>query len=353
MKHQKTIRSLMITQYGSSITKSMVVKNILEHLQNMGLYDRFIDSVLAILFFIFLRWVLVRIFLQFSHDKQKEFLWRKAATYCSVFFLVFLLSIIWLRGFHSVSTYFGLLSAGLAVALKDPLTNLAGWLFILVRKPFEAGDRVQIGNYAGDVIDIDIFQFTLMESSISGVSKDMRTGRLIKISNSTVFTEPQVNFTKGWFEYIWNTIEVNITFESNWKKARTILEEIVNAEGEDTTRRAKVTMSAASEKYMVLNMPLEPVVLTGVYDNGVMLTAAYLCDPRVRRRSSSKVWEQLLERFSGEDDIVFAYPTQRSFSNVTEGKPAIRAETARTLQKKATKKSLHQTGTPLFESKPS
>ena len=300
------------------------MKNILAFIDSMGIHDRLFDSVFAIVFFFVLRWALVRLFLRFPHEKQKEFLWRKAATYCSVAVLVLLLALVWLRGFHSLSTFIGLFSAGLAIALKDPITNIAGWLFILVRKPFETGDRVQVGNYAGDVIDIDIFQFTLMESGTTGVSKDMRTGRLIKISNSAVFTEPQVNFTKGWFEYIWNTIEVCVTFESDWKKARKIVEEIVTTESEDKGKRAKETMGKASEKYMVFDMGLEPVVLAAITDNGVALTAVYLCDPRSRRLSSSRVSEHLLERFSGEDDITFAYNTQRSFSNVTEGKSATR-----------------------------
>ncbi|MCX5828320.1 MAG: mechanosensitive ion channel [Deltaproteobacteria bacterium] len=306
------------------------MKNILVYIDKMGLHDRLFDSALAFVFFVLLRWALVRLFLRFPHEKQKDFLWRKAATYCSVSVLFLLLAFIWLRDFHSLSTFIGLLSAGLAIALKDPITNVAGWLFILVRKPFETGDRVQVGNYAGDVIDIDIFQFTLLESGTAGVSKDMRTGRLIKISNSTVFTEPQVNFTKGLFEYIWNVIEVCVTFESDWKKARTILEEIVTTEGEDRGRRAKETMGKASEKYMVLDMGLEPLVLAAIGDNGVILTAVYLCDPLSRRSSSSRVSEQMLERFSGEDDITFAYNTQRSFSNATEGKPATRIGIART-----------------------
>jgi len=308
----------------------MTMKNILAYLDRMGFHDRLFDSALAFVFFLFLHWALVRVFLRVPHEKQKDFLWRKAATYCSVSVLVLLLAFIWLRDFHSLSTFVGLLSAGLAIALKDPITNIAGWLFILIRKPFETGDRVQVGNFAGDVIDIDIFQFTLMESGTAGVSKDMRTGRLIKISNSTVFTEPQVNFTKGLFEYVWNVIEICVTFESDWKKARTILEEIVTAEGEDTGKKAKATMGKASEKYMVLDMGLEPRVLAAIGDNGVTLTAVYLCDPLSRRSSSSSVSEQLLERFSWEGDITFAYNTQRSFSNVTEGKSAAESEIART-----------------------
>jgi small-conductance mechanosensitive channel len=322
------------------------MKTVMEHLGNMGIYDKLFDSVLALLFFIFFRWILAKILLHLPHDKQKEFLWRKTASYCSVFVLVFLLSIIWLHGFHSLTTYFGLLSAGLAVTLKDPLTNFAGWLFILARKPFETGDRIQIGDYAGDVVDIDFFQFTLMESAISGVSKDMRTGRLTKISNNAVFTQPQVNFTKGWFEYVWNVIEVNLTFESNWKKAKTILEDVVGIEGADTASRAKVTMSHASDKYMVLDISLEPLVLTGVNDNGVLLTAAYLCDPRHRRSSTSEVWEQLLERFSEEGDISFAYPTQRSYSNIAEGKVMTRPGTPGATDKEAPTKPQGPPDTP-------
>jgi small-conductance mechanosensitive channel len=284
----------------------MAMKNIIAYLDNIAVHDKLFDSALAFAFFVLLHWALVRIFLRFPHEKQKEFLLRKAATYCSVSILVLLLAFVWLRGFHSLSTFIGLLSAGLAIVLKDPITNIAGWLFILVRKPFEMGDRVQVGNYAGDVVDIDIFQFTLMESGIVGTLQDIRMGRLIKISNSIVFKEPQINFTKGWFQYIRNTIEVCVTFESNWKKAMTILEEIVIAEGEDTGRRAKEDMAKASEKYMVLDMGWEPRVLAAIGDYGVVLTAVYLCDPRSRRLSSSKVSEQLLERFSEEDDIAFA-----------------------------------------------
>ncbi|MDA0197098.1 MAG: mechanosensitive ion channel [Bacteroidetes bacterium] len=56
-----------------------------------------------------------------------------------------------------------MVSAGLTIALKDPIVNIAGWLFIIIRRPFEVGDRVEIGEHAGDVIDIKIFQFTINE----------------------------------------------------------------------------------------------------------------------------------------------------------------------------------------------
>ena len=77
-------------------------------------------------------------------------------------------------------------------------------------------------------------------------------------------------------------------------------------------------------------MGLGPRVLAAIGNNGVVLTAVYLCDPRSRRFSSSKVSVQLLERYSGEDDIAFAYNTERSFSSSTEGNPATRVGITRT-----------------------
>ena len=293
---------------------------LLEHFKVMGVHQRLFDSFLALLFFFFLRLILIKLAHHFQPDKGKDFFRRKAATYISVFVLILLLALTWINAFSSLSTYLGLLSAGLAVALKDPLTNLAGWLFILVRKPFETGDRIQIGDYAGDVVDIDIFQFSLMESGTAGTSKDMRTGRLVRISNGTVFTQPQVNFTKGWFEFTNNIIEVTITFESNWKKAKAILEEIALAEVGDASAKARDTMNRSTEKYMILDMSLDPFVLTEVGTNGVVLTTVYLCHPRLRRLSANRVWAQVLERFSAEHDIAFAYSTQRSFNAIAEGK---------------------------------
>src|SRR2546425_13182228 len=60
---------------------------------------------------------------------------------------------IWFAGFQSIATFLGLVSAGVAIALKDILVNLAGWVFLMWRRPFALGDRIQIGQHAGDVID--------------------------------------------------------------------------------------------------------------------------------------------------------------------------------------------------------
>ena len=101
------------------------------------------------------------------------------------------------------------------------MTNLAGWVFIAIRKPFAVGDRIEIGDHTGDVIDMRLFQFTLVETG-NWVDADQSTGRIIHIPNGWVFRQSTANYTAG-FNFIWNEIPVTVTFESNWEKARDIL----------------------------------------------------------------------------------------------------------------------------------
>src|SRR5436309_2546056 len=133
----------------------------------------------------------------------------------------------------AIATFLGLFTAGLAIALKDIVANLAGWAYIVWRRPFDVGDRVQIGPHAGDVIDLHLFQFTLNEIG-NWVKADQSTGRIIHIPNGKVLSEPLANYDKG-FRYIWNEIPVVISFESDWKQAKRLLEAIVVKHAEHLT----------------------------------------------------------------------------------------------------------------------
>jgi len=98
-----------------------------------------------------------------SDDVRIRYRWKKTSQYVIATLAVLIIGMIWIQGFRSLATYLGLLSAGLAIALRELVANFVGWAFILWRRPFEVGDRIQIGDTAGDVIDLRIFQFTLLE----------------------------------------------------------------------------------------------------------------------------------------------------------------------------------------------
>jgi small-conductance mechanosensitive channel len=280
-------------------------------------------SIAIVLGVMVVRWVILAFVARRWDDIKIRYRWKKTSLYTTVIVIAILVGRLWLEGVGPLLTYFGILSAGLAIALKELVANFVGWVFIIWRRPFEVGDRVQIGNLAGDVIDLRIFQFTLLEIG-NWVDADQSTGRVVHVNNGQIFADNLANFSKG-FQYIWNEIPVLVTFESDWRKAKQILLDIADRHGEEMSRAAE-RVRQATRKFMIFYSKLTPTVYTSVRDCGVLLTIRYLCDPRKRRATEQAVWEDILTAFAAADNIDFAYPTQRFYDNVTEGKPGARAE---------------------------
>ena len=285
---------------------------------------RLIGTFLAILFLMIIRRIVLFVVYRNTKDIGVQYHWRKVTAYTVFGFWMLIIAGIWFQGFRSVSTYLGLLSAGLAIALQIPLTNLAGWIFILWRRPFSVGQRIQIGDLRGDVIDQKIFMFSLLEIG-NWVDAEQSTGRVVHVPNGKVFSEPVSNYEEG-FRYIWNEIAVLITFESNWEKAKELLTGICAERDQHLSKAAESEVRAAAGKMMIYLSKLTPIVYTSVRDHGVLLTMRYLCDPRKRRGSEEIMWEDILRSFGQRDDIDFAYPTQRFYQNQIEGKERARAK---------------------------
>ena len=282
------------------------------------LQHKLIISTGTLLVVILARLLVLRVVFKRITDDRNRYQWRNTTSYIAFICAVFLVGRIWFVGFHSLSTFLGLITAGLAIALQVPIVNLAGWFFILWRRPFEVGDRIEIGRTRGDIIDQRIFMFTMMEIG-NWVHADQSTGRIIHVPNGKVFQEFIANYSKG-FHYIWNEIPVIITFESNWQKAERLLVRIVNQHAEHLTEQAKKSVQQAARKYLILYTKLTPIVYLSVADSGVMLTMRYLCDPRQRRGTEDGIWRDILNAFAKAEDIDFAYPTQRFYNNQLEGK---------------------------------
>ena len=250
-------------------------------------------------------------------DQRTRYQIQKLLGYFVTFLAVLLLAWVWLRGIGAAATYLGLLSAGVAIALRDPLVNFAAWFFIVWRRPFEVGDRIEIGSVAGDVIDQRIFQFSLLEIG-NWVDADQSTGRVLHVPNAEVFSKTVANSTSG-FDFIWDEVPVVLTFESDWRAAKGILESIIEEHARGFTG-AEEEFRKAARRYLIVYSHFTPAVYVKVVDHGVKLTVRYLCRPRRRRGSQQQIWENILAAFSERQDIDFAYPTQRFFDHRAEGK---------------------------------
>jgi small-conductance mechanosensitive channel len=234
---------------------------------------------------------------------------RKAASYTVAIALVVGLLWIWVGALRQLGTFLGLLSAGVAIALSDLLKNVAGWLYILIRRPFRVDDRIEIDGVRGDVIDVRMFRTTLLEIG-NWVDADQSTGRIVHVPNGKVLTTAVFNATEG-FGYVWHELPVQITFESDWRRAEERFLAILDATGGPTAEEAAIRIRRAARAYKIRYTHLTPTVYLSVRDSGVLLTGRLLVDTRRRRSVEQQIWRALLETFEQEPAIELAYPTTR------------------------------------------
>jgi len=285
-------------------------------IETTGLPPETLTKIFVSLVIIIFLWLaqlgILRLVWRQTKSVKTRYQWRRSLSFIIPLIGIVLIISVWVQAFRQFGAFLGLFSAGMAIALKDPLTNIAGWFFIVIRKPFVVGDRIQIADFSGDVVDIRMFQFTLLEIG-NWVDADQSTGRIIHLPNAKVFLKAQANYSTG-FEYIWNEVPVTITFESNWEKAKKILQEIIDNHAEHISTEAERQIFEASKSYMIYYRHLTPIVYTKVIDFGVKLTIRYLCNPRKRRGSENDIWQDVLTQFSKHSDIDLAYPTTRFYT---------------------------------------
>ncbi len=259
------------------------------------------------------RWIVLIVVHRRIDDPAVWYRTQKLLSYLITIIGLVVLASIWIQG-SGIATYIGLITAGLAIALSDVLKNLAGWLFIVLRRPFRLGERIEIGEHKGDVIDIRAFRFTLFEIGGERVDAEQPTGRLLHVPNGLVFTKPLANFTEG-FQYVWHEIPVLITFESNWEAAEQILAGVIEELSPDESEtRALDELRATMIEYKIGDMVIEPRVFLTVKDSGVLLTGRLLAEAHSLREVEESVWKALLRAFAQHDDINLAYPTERRVS---------------------------------------
>jgi hypothetical protein len=93
----------------------------------------------------------------------------------------------------SLATYFGLLTAGVAVALQNVILASLGYLVLMGKRGIRIGDRIQVSGISGDVTNMGMLQFQLREFD---VQKQRFTGHVATFSNSLVFVSPAIGLLK-------------------------------------------------------------------------------------------------------------------------------------------------------------
>jgi small-conductance mechanosensitive channel len=249
---------------------------------------------------------------RFVKEEKSAYYFRKLIGFVSWLAVILMAIFNIAGGIGSISAVIGLAGAGLAIALQDPIVSLVGWFLIVGRYGISVGDRIEINNVRGDVVDVGMLRIAVMEVG-NWLSGEQSTGRMVFFPNSFIFKGHFFNYSNA-NSFIWDEIHVLVTYESQWKKARDLILAVAKEASQEVVERARLSQDQLARRYNVNLGNLESYAYVTIADSGVDLVLRYLSEIKQRRVMRDRICREILDAFEKEPDIHLAYPTQRQLT---------------------------------------
>jgi small-conductance mechanosensitive channel len=198
-----------------------------------------------------------------------------------------------------VSLALGVAGAGVVLALQDVIASLAGWFAIGLSKLYAVGDRIQVGDTKGDVIDISFLRTTVLEIG-NWVSRDLHNGRIARIPNGAVLKGPVFNYSQG-FRFVWDEIKVPLTAQSDHRLARKMLLAVAEETVAHFLAEAKPAWKHVTDDYRIENPRLEPTVALAVNGGSLEFTVSYIVDYTERTVMKDRLFTKIAEEIANSN----------------------------------------------------
>ena len=216
---------------------------------------------------------------------QTRFWTRQGISLLTAVVLILGILSIWFNDPTRLATAFGLVSAGLAFALQQVVTSIAGYFVILRGNTFTVGDRITMGGVRGDVMQLGFIQTTIMEMgqppSVQGADPAMWvhsrqfTGRIVTVSNSKIFAEPVFNYTRD-FPFIWEEMVIPITYTADRSRVEAIMLEAARLHATEADALAAEKKDELRQRFALEPIELSPRVYYRITDNWLELTVRFV-----------------------------------------------------------------------------
>ena len=240
---------------------------------------------------------------------------RKFVVFCGYVCMILFLGLLFEDRLGRLTFAIGVVGAGVAVDLQDVLASIAGAFSISFSRLYTVGDRVQIGDTRGDVIDIGLLRTTLMETG-NWVSKDLYNGRLVRIPNSIILKGSVFNYSQG-FQFIWDEIKVLFTTTSDSHYARQMLLRVARESIGDYLIEAQISWKVMSDNFKILKPPLEPIVSLVVNSGSLEFGLSYVVDYTKRTAKQDELFTKIVEEVANSNGrLQWASPTTTTTINV-------------------------------------
>lgn len=271
--------------------------------------NRIFNSLISILVILMLSRLIDGLVIQNISDSPMRYNLNRLLNLFMMILLTFIVISTIFINWYTAAISLGVISLILGFALQNPLVSFFAWVYILIRKPYEVGDRISIGDASGDVIDLNYFDTTLWEFGGKYISGDHPSGRTIRFPNSKIFNEYVYNYSWPLFPYLWNEIKFYVSYESDLEFIEKVVGKVVQDElGEEMLERVESYHALLEETPVeALKVKEKPAVFFRTSENTwVEVVVRYLVDPKKSGTVKSRLIKNILTQLClKKDEIKF------------------------------------------------
>ena len=249
-----------------------------------------------------LRWVFRT---KLSNDTKLR--WRAQIRNATVIALLLGLTLIWAEQLRTLALSIVAIAAAIAITTKEITACFLGSFVRASGRSFEIGDRVQIGEVRGDVVDIGPMTTALLEVGVPG-SIHARTGRVVTLPNSVFLTAGVYNETLV-HAFVLHVVRIPLAADVDWEAARVRLERLGREACREYFEQAATSMTKMAVERGVPAPKLEPSVYIDPVEPG---RVDLLLRIPVKARERDEIGQSITRRFlAGRDALEASKPDDR------------------------------------------
>ncbi len=237
-------------------------------------------------------------------DERERYSFRRTVSFLKIAVTGVILLRVWIDTNYIFVAY-GIVGAGIAIALQDLFKNFVGGILIIISRTYQIGDRIEISETMGDVIDIGILKTKILEIHARDVKGDQATGRIAVVPNGDTISSRVFNYTMD-HTFVWDEISIPITYGSDWQQAVSLFLDIVRRETAVTAGRAEREIERIGERYYLPKRDVEPSVYLTLTDNWIAFDIRYVTDVRKKRATKDDLSRKLLDAIEATGGITIA-----------------------------------------------
>lgn len=233
--------------------------------------------------------------LPFVYKNESLFLARRLTRYVMVVIAVGTIASFLFDDLSMVAATMGIVSAALVISLQDACASAFGWVVIMIGSKFGIGDRLQVDDCCGDVIDIQLLRTTLLE--VNGwMGCDEPTGRVVLVPNNFIFRTKIFNYSHG-HPYVWGRLNVTVSFDSA-PKAGALFQRVLAEETAAEFAAARTASQRMRRRYGVADAAYEPRVTSAITGNDVIFALFYVAHFRNASTLRDRIELRLIEELA-------------------------------------------------------